>query len=985
MAKLPDSEIENARADIVAVIESFNVKLEKAGPKEYRACCPFHSEKSPSFTVTPGKGRFHCFGCGTSGTSIDFVMNYAGVDFREAVNIINGKTEHDITPREKRVIEREAPPEWVPIALVPDIAPSTPDTKYIQAPADFIVPNGVHSFKGRDAAVLVKHVAVARWAYRDAAGALIGYVVRFNILWGGKDTSPQSWCSNTETGELAWRWLSFGKPRPIYGLELLAANPKAQVLVVEGEKDCDAARALFAAAGVSPAKLVVIAWAGGGKAVKHTDWAPIAGRAVALWPDADQKPYPDNHPQAGMLMPWLEQPGAIAMRDIWLMISGSAKAVKLIMPPAGVPDGWGLADEQPAGFGLMAHMKTGVLAADGFAAPAPVVAVDEMPPTAPLLPWEGAPSDEDDDTFVAPCSAPAAGPAENLTAGRQTREQKEDAHDKLESPALTQNGYFRVLGYDHERYYILCYEKCQIMVYTKSDFSEPGLIELAPLSWWEEFFPGTKGGIEKKAAMNWMIRKAHTRGVYSMKRLRGRGAWEDKGRLVFHHGDYLTVDGADTEIPNMNSYYVYEMAEALPDVPTDAMSSDEGRDLLDLAAVFRWSKPASAALLAGWCALAPIGGAIKWRSHIWITGGAGGGKSTALNRYVHTLMHGMDLFCNGNSSEAGIRQTLKGDARPVLFDESESNNERETMRIQQVLAMVRQASTESQALTLKGTAGGDAMAFHIRSMFCLASIQVGLKQQADIERMTVLSILPKESDPFPAETWKRIDEALLVMQRDETLPGRLLRRCMNLLPITLKNIKTFSEAAAMRFGSQRDGDQYGTLLAGAWSLVSDDLAPIEAALAMIDSYDWSEHRENNEVDEGERALASLMGALIRVHGGADVTVNELIRVATGRVVDSVTVGMAGAEALLQRHGMRTEGSTLILANGHTELKRLMEGTPFEADLRGVLLRVKGAMRHPKAIKFSGVVSRAIALPLDNLLDDDIEPSPEQRAAGVAEF
>lgn len=959
MSKLPDSAIESARADILEIVERYGVKLEKAGP-EFRGLCPFHSEKSPSFTVTPAKGRYICFGCGAQGDPIQFVMDYCSVPFRDAVNLINGDaTDTNVTPRQRRVIDREQPVEtWAPMPTVPDSAP---------APMDVIN----RKINGK----WTRLESVDRWAYRDATGALIGWIYRFDLpkradgSSGGKEVCPQTYCVDSSTGECSWRWLSFAKQRPMYGIDLLAANPKAQVLLVEGEKACDATRALFLAAGVGPNKLVVVSWPGGGKAVKHVDWTPLHGRKVALWPDADQKPYPERHARVGELMPFMEQPGTIAMYDIHAAITAHCETIKLVIPPAGVPDGWDLADELPAGFDLLKHMKTAAEMVVHNAAPAEPEPEQDEPGDSLPPPWE-----REEDAAASEVPAKPAPVAIDLVDRRTRSERRADDHDKLQDPGLTKNGFFRVLGYDHDRYYILAHEKCQIMVLTKGDFSDAGLIEIAPLDWWEDHFPGgaKTGGIDKKSAMNWIVRWAHSRGVYSMNRLRGRGAWNDRERLVFHHGDYITVDGQNKTITEMDSHFVYEKAEALPEIPELALTCEEGRDLLELASVFRWAKPASAALMAGWCALAPIGGAIKWRPHIWLSGGAGSGKSTALNRFVHTLMHGMDVFANGSSSEAGIRQTLKGDARPVLFDESESNNEREALRIQSVLAMVRQASTESQAQTYKGTAGGDAMAFHIRSMFCLASIQVGIKYQADIERMTVLSILPKRDDDDPAETWKRIDNALHIMQRDESLPGRLIRRALDLLPTTLKNITIFSEAAAIRFGSQRDGDQYGTLLAGAWSLISREMATLADAMAMIDLYDWSEHRENNETDEGERALAALMGAHVRAAGGAEVTINELIRSAKGYPTEGCSVTGISAEAMLQRIGMRIEGQRLILSNTSNELKRLMAGTPFEADLRGVLLRVRGADRYGnKSIKFSGVASKAISIPLDGLLDDDM--------------
>ena len=72
-----------ARADIVEVIGR-RVQLKKAG-REFKACCPFHDEKTPSFTVSPGKGFYHCFGCGMHGTAIGFLMEYDHMSFVEAI------------------------------------------------------------------------------------------------------------------------------------------------------------------------------------------------------------------------------------------------------------------------------------------------------------------------------------------------------------------------------------------------------------------------------------------------------------------------------------------------------------------------------------------------------------------------------------------------------------------------------------------------------------------------------------------------------------------------------------------------------------------------------------------------------------------------------------------------------------------------------------------------------------------------------------
>jgi DNA primase len=76
------------RADIVEVLGS-RIQLKKAG-REYKACCPFHDEKTPSFTVSPQKGFYHCFGCGAHGTAISFLMEHDHLSFVEAVESVAG-------------------------------------------------------------------------------------------------------------------------------------------------------------------------------------------------------------------------------------------------------------------------------------------------------------------------------------------------------------------------------------------------------------------------------------------------------------------------------------------------------------------------------------------------------------------------------------------------------------------------------------------------------------------------------------------------------------------------------------------------------------------------------------------------------------------------------------------------------------------------------------------------------------------------------
>ena len=103
---IPESFVQEllARVDIVDVVERY-VPLRKAGAN-YSACCPFHSEKTPSFTVSPSKQFYHCFGCGAHGSAIGFMMQHAGIGFIEAVEDLASSVGLQVPHEERNRAER---------------------------------------------------------------------------------------------------------------------------------------------------------------------------------------------------------------------------------------------------------------------------------------------------------------------------------------------------------------------------------------------------------------------------------------------------------------------------------------------------------------------------------------------------------------------------------------------------------------------------------------------------------------------------------------------------------------------------------------------------------------------------------------------------------------------------------------------------------------------------------------------------------------
>lgn len=164
----------------------------------------------------------------------------------------------------------------------------------------------------------------ARWHYRDAAGAMLGFVSRFDAD-DGKQFRPLTLWRAEATGALTWRWESWPAPRPLYGLTALAERPTAPVIVAEGEKACDAAARLLP-------DHVSVASPNGSKSADHADWSPLRGRTVVLWPDADA---------AGL---------AYAAAVTKSLQAAGALSVAVISPPEGAAVGWDAADAEAEGW-----------------------------------------------------------------------------------------------------------------------------------------------------------------------------------------------------------------------------------------------------------------------------------------------------------------------------------------------------------------------------------------------------------------------------------------------------------------------------------------------------------------------------------------------------------------------------------------------------------------------------------------------------------
>lgn len=112
--RIPQSFIDDllSRVDVIDVVDS-RVKLKKTG-KNYSACCPFHNENTPSFTVSPDKQFYYCFGCGASGSALKFVMEFDGLSFPDAVEKLASDANMEV-PREQVSFEARQEQQHQPL------------------------------------------------------------------------------------------------------------------------------------------------------------------------------------------------------------------------------------------------------------------------------------------------------------------------------------------------------------------------------------------------------------------------------------------------------------------------------------------------------------------------------------------------------------------------------------------------------------------------------------------------------------------------------------------------------------------------------------------------------------------------------------------------------------------------------------------------------------------------------------------------------
>jgi hypothetical protein len=410
------------------------------------------------------------------------------------------------------------------------------------------------------------------------------------------------------------------------------------------------------------------------------------------------------------------------------------------------------------------------------------------------------------------------------------------------------------------------------------------------------------------------------RGLFTnMARVRGRGAWRgDDGDLILHCGDKVWA-GGHWILPGEHAGSVYPARPGVPGPMEQEADTKAADDMLALLQTWNWVRAIDARLMLGWIAAAMLGGALRWRPAIWITGDKATGKST-LQSVIAGVMGGA-IVSTTDTTAAGIYQSIGFDSLPVAVDEIEAKAD--NRRAQAVVELFRVAA--SGGLMLRGGSEHKGVSFNARSCFAFSSINAAPLRAQDRSRMAMLTLRSlTHSGQAP-----KIEVEWLVAT------GRLfLRRLLDQWWRFDETFESYRHELAQVGHDARGQDTFGTLLACADLLLADEysIAGASTIAAGMRAEGMAEY---------EDALPNWKLCIQHVMSTTPRSWEQSPKISVGKLLQGFNDGIEGRELavcrnLLARAGLGLSKPTvagerwaLFVPNSHPQLYKLFEGTDWQ--------------------------------------------------------
>lgn len=520
------------------------------------------------------------------------------------------------------------------------------------------------------------------------------------------------------------------------------------------------------------------------------------------------------------------------------------------------------------------------------------------------------------------------------------------------------------LGFDEDTYFFLPRTKGQVLELTASALgSMQNLYQLGNASdferimGWDQLNP--KDAVSSIGPM--LMDICHRIGPYENGRVYGAGAWVIGNKKYINTGASVWCDGIERSHTDIEIDGAFVREARAYHLDCKPLSNKEANKLVQICQMLKWRRPISGTLLAGWLVVASVGGALRWRPHIFITGPKGAGKSTVIEEIVEVVLGDMLIRQDGGSTEAGLRKEVKSSSRPVVMDEFEGESKRAAEEVQKILFWARKASSGGYIVNANRK-------YRAKSCVCFAAINPLVTQGADADRITLLELEVNRD----ADSEQHFDRLMDMIHETLTVDYArgLIRRTVDNLDALLYNCEVFSRHAARILKSKRDGDQFGPMLAGAYMLHATGRVTDEKAAEYCARQDWSWVNDHKDGTDSERLIRRILNSMIE-YSMVDRTVRMPVSEMISRVVNG-DPGATDAAKALARCGMVVKDGWLCVANTDDGLSGLLAGTPWVA-YRPSLSRLDGVVSDGKTMRFgSGSPRRYMKVPLAGLIDDVVD-------------
>lgn len=526
---------------------------------------------------------------------------------------------------------------------------------------------------------------------------------------------------------------------------------------------------------------------------------------------------------------------------------------------------------------------------------------------------------------------------------------------------------FRVLGHYRNTFYYHPRGTKEIVSLTATAHTQSNLLNIAPLDHWADHFPHKSKHFDVMTATDALMRRAEKVGVFDIDRLRGRGAWIENGQPVVHMGNNVWRAGRTMSPVDATDFYIYEAGLPL-EISLDKIADNKAAHaLVRIFRSFDWLDTISADLLAGWCVVAPVCGAIKWRPHIWVSGPSQSGKSTVLDIIKRVVGPVAEQF-SGGTTEANVRQTLYHDARPGIFDEFESETAHAADLVQRIMGLARVASDGGKVG--KGGKDGKPINYTVRTAFCFTSINPAIVEYADERRISRLVLRKPINDKEERNDKFKALLKLVAEYITQDYSARMFARTIEHLPTLLANIRTFVDAAAATLQNRGAADQLAPMLAGLYLCHSTKAISHEDAVAWIKRHQWTSHTAMEATQDPLRLISTVALTITRVTttmaGVKDYTVGELIEMGCRGKGDGL-ITIHEIEKVLGRVGIIVQRPHYFaIANQSPELRKILRGTPWASDWKTTLRGLDCASAMKPEQYSPGLNSRGTLLHVDLL-------------------